>query len=294
MKFLYKIKYFVKKLIPTKWYIMIQYKYYYGKKLNLKNPKLLSEKIQWLKLYNKNPEYIHLIDKYEVRKHISNIIGEQHLNPLLGLYNSFEEINFDILPNEFVLKPNHTSGDIFICRDKSKIDLEQLEKQVNKWIKINFYWAHREWPYKNIKPKILCEKFMIDEGIQELMDYKFMCFHGKPKFCVVCLNRNVNVNMDIYDMKWERMPFRWTFPNSRKSIPQPINFEKMIEISKQLSKNIPLVRVDLYEVNGQIFFGELTFYPCSGFINFIPQKYDKIFGSWLELPRILNRGLHIK
>ena len=202
------------------------------------------------------------------------------------MYDRYEEIDFNSLPDQFILKPNHTSGDIFICKDKSKIDHAKLKKEVNRWLKRRYYWVHREWPYKNVKPKIICEKYMVDESGVELKDYKFMCYNGIVKCLFVCLNRHLptGLNVDFYDMNWERMPFERHYPSSGTFIIKPKNFDKMVRFAEKLSKNIPFVRVDFYETHGELYFGELTFYPGSGFEEFTPEAYDYLLGSWLELP----------
>lgn len=283
---LYVLGFKIFRIIPDGLYLKIKYRLIIGKKLNLKNPKTFNEKLQWLKLYDRKAEYIKLVDKYEVRKYIAETIGEDYLIPMLGVYDSYKEIDVDTLPNQFVLKPNHTSGDIYICKDKSKINYIELKRKINRWFKRNYYWVHREWPYKNVKPRIICEKYMVDESGTELKDYKFMCFNGEVKCLFVCSNRNSQegLNVDFYDMDWNPMPFERHYKRSGKVIPKPKTFDKMVEFSKVLSKNIPFVRVDFYEVNGHLFFGELTFYPGSGFEEFIPEKYDYILGSWLKLP----------
>lgn len=279
------------RLLPDDTYLSIKYKVVTGKKLTLKNPKSFNEKIQWLKLHDRKPEYTQMVDKYEMRKYISTIIGEEYLIPLLGVYDSFEEIDFEALPNQFVLKPNHTSGDVFLCKDKSKINYAELKQKVNRWLKENYFWIHREWPYKNIKPRIVCEKFMVDKSGNGLTDYKVMCFNGQIKCTFVCLNRasQSGLNIDIYDADWNPMPFeRPLHPNSGSIISKPKNFDKMLEISKKLSKSMAFVRVDFYEVNGKLYIGELTLYPGSGLEPFSPDSYDNILGSWLALP---NRNM---
>lgn len=273
--------------IPDKLYLKLQYKNFIGKKLDLKNPETFNEKLQWLKLYNRNPLYTQLVDKYEVRKYIAKTIGEEYLIPLLGVYDNFDEIDFDVLPSKFVLKPNHTSGNVYICKDKSQINYIQLKKEVNMWLKRRYYWIHREWPYKNVKPRIICEKYMVDESGTELKDYKFMCFNGEVKCIFVCLNRNsVNgLNINIYDPSWNLMPFgRPNHLNSNTTILKPKNFYKMVQFAEKLSRDIPFVRVDFYETNGRLYFGELTFYPGAGFEEFNPESYDYLLGSWIRLP----------
>lgn len=275
------------RLLPDDLYLKIKYRLTMGRKLDLNNPETFNQKLQWLKLYDRKPEYTQMVDKYEVRKYIKEIIGEEYLIPLLGVYDSFEEIDFDNLPDEFVLKPNHTSGNVFICKDKSKIDYKKLKKEVNRWLKREYYWLHREWPYRNVKPRIICEKYLEDESSKELRDYKFMCFNGVVKCIFVFSNRYspTGLNIDIYDVNWNLMPFgRPNIASTGVKIPKPKNFQKMIQYAEKLAVNIPFIRVDFYEVNGHLHFGELTFYPASGFGRFAPEYYDDILGSWLKLP----------
>lgn len=274
------------RLLPDDLYLKIKYRLTMGRKLDLNNPETFNQKLQWLKLYDRKPEYTQMVDKYEVRKYIKEIIGEEYLIPLLGVYDSFEEIDFDNLPDEFVLKPNHTSGNVFICKDKSKIDYKKLKKEVNRWLKREYYWLHREWPYRNVKPRIICEKYLEDESSKELRDYKFMCFNGVVKCIFVFSNRYspTGLNIDIYDVNWNLMPFgRPNIASTGVKIPKPKNFQKMIQYAEKLAVNIPFIRVDFYEVNGHLYFGELTFYPASGFGKFTPEYYDDILGSWLKL-----------
>lgn len=275
------------RIIPDSIFLKMKFKIRIGKNLDLNCPNTFNEKLQWLKLYDRNPLYTQLVDKCEVRKYIKKAIGKEYLIPLLGVYDTFDEIDFDTLPNQFVLKPNHTSGNVYICMDKSKIDFEKLKKEVKAWLKREYYWLHREWPYKNVKPRIICEKYMVGESGTELKDYKFMCFSGEVKCSFICLNRNSpnGLNVDFHDMDWKLMPFERHYPSSGSAIPKPKNFDKMVEFAEQLSKNIPFVRVDFYETNGQLFFGELTFYPGSGFEGFTPESYDYLLGSWIELPK---------
>src|SRR5690554_6695477 len=182
----------IQKFVPAEIYIKIQYKNYIGKNLNLRNPKTFNEKLQWLKLYDRNPLYTNLVDKYKVREFISQTIGEEYLIPLLGVWDKFDEIDFGELPNKFVLKPNHTSGDVFICKDKTKVNFDELRTKVNAWLEREYYWEHREWPYKNIKPRIFAEKYMVDESGVELKDYKFFCFNGEPKALYVATDRGID------------------------------------------------------------------------------------------------------
>lgn len=276
----------VQTFIPDDLYLRIQYKNFMGKKLNLKDPKSFNEKLQWLKINDRNPLYTDLVDKYEVRKYIEKMIGNEYLIPMLGVYDTFEEIDFNALPDKFVLKCTHDSGGLVICKSKSTFDIESARRKINKCLRRNYYYTHREWPYKNIKPRILCEKYMVDESGTELKDYKFMCFNGDVKCSFVCLNRNsdMGLNVDFYDMEWNPMPVERHYPSSGTVIPKPKNFNKMVTYSRKLSKNIPFIRVDFYETNGQLYFGELTLYPGSGLEEFSPELYDELLGSWINLP----------
>lgn len=275
------------KWIPDDIYLKLVYKAYFKKKLDLKKPITFNQKLQWLKLYDRNPKYTKLVDKYEVREYIKKEIGEEYLIPLIGVYDNFDDINFDDLPNQFVLKCTHDSGGVVICKDKNKLNKESVRKKINKSLEYNYYYLWREWPYKNVKPRIICEQYMTDNLDEELKDYKFMCFNGEVKCLFVCLNRNSSsgLNVDFYNLDWDLMPFERHYKNSGQKIKKPNNFDKMIELARKLSRDIPFVRVDFYEVEGKVYFGELTFYPGSGLEEFTPHKYDEILGNWLQLPK---------
>lgn len=274
------------KWIPDEKYITIKYKLEMNQKLNLKEPKTFNEKLQWLKLYDRNPEYTKMVDKYEAKKYVADIIGQEYIISTLGVWDKFEDIEFDKLPKQFVLKPTHTSGNVFICKDKEKINYKQLRKMINKWLKRDYYLVHREWPYKNIKPKIIAEQYMVDDSGMKLKDYKFFCFNGIAQTILVCSNRNGSFkNTNFYDINWNLQPFtREKHKNSNEQIKKPKNLDEMITVAEKLSKDIPFVRVDLYEINGKVYFGELTFYPSSGFEGFEPEEWDKKLGDMLELP----------
>ena len=274
------------KWVPDKVYLKLFYRANLGKKLNINKPKTYNEKLQWLKLYDRNPNYTKYVDKYEVRNYIRETIGEDYLIPLIDIYDSFDSINFDILPNQFVLKCTHDSGGIVICKDKKKLNVNAARDKINKCLKKNYFYWGREWPYKDVRPRIICEQYMEDKSVEELRDYKFMCFNGKVKCLFVCLNRNTEkgLNVDFYDLQWKPMPFERRYPNSGEKIKKPYNFEQMILLSEKLSKNIPFVRVDFYEIDKKLYFGELTFHPGSGIEEFTPDYYDDLLGSWLNLP----------
>ncbi len=267
-------------------FIKLRYYCEFGKKLNLQLPKTFNEKMQWLKLFDRNPKYISLVDKFLVREYIGEKIGKEYLIPLIGAYDSFDQIDFDELPNQFVLKCTHDSGGLVICTDKSKFDISKARKKINKCLKRSFFFFGREWPYKDVKPRIICEKFMVDEADAALKDYKFMCFNGEPRMILLCQNRHSNkgLNIDFYDANWSYLHLkRPNHPNSGMITCKPNNFNKMIEFSRKLSKDKKFVRIDFYETNGRLYFGEITFYPGSGFEKFEPEEYDNLLGSWINL-----------
>jgi len=277
------------RILPDRLFLKIEFKLRTGSKLNIDSPKSFNEKLQWLKLYDRRPEYTMMVDKYEVRKFVARKIGEKYLIPLLGVYNSFDEIDFSKLPDQFVLKPNHTSGNVFICKDKSKIDYALLRKKVNAWMKRRYYWVHREWPYKDVKPRIVCEKYMVDESGEELKDYKIYCFDGEPKLVQVDFSRFEGHKRNIYDLDWNLVDFTMQYPRDpNKRIPVPNTLNNMLRIAGQLSKGIPHLRVDFYSIGDELYFGELTFFPEAGFVNFDPLDYDLLMGSWITLKRRLK------
>lgn len=268
----------------------VKWKYYlnFHRKLNINNPQTYNEKLQWLKLYDKHTEYTKMVDKYEVKDYVASIIGEDYIIPTIGVYESFSEIDFEELPSQFVLKCTHNSGGVFVCKEKDVFDIEGARKQVNKWLKKNPYWKNREYPYKDVKPRIIIEKYMEDDSGYELKDYKFFCYNGDAKCLFVASDRgkdNEETKFDFYDLEWNHLPFTNGHPNSAKKVVKPNNFEEMVRISETLSKGIPHVRVDLYNINGHIYFGELTFFHWSGLTPFVPEVWDLYFGTWLHLPQ---------
>lgn len=270
--------------IPSDIYISILFRAIMKKKLNLNNPKTFNEKLQWLKVNNKNEEYTKLVDKYSVREYITKIIGEEYLIPLIGVYDNFDEINFEELPNQFVMKCTHDSGGVIICKDKNKLDRNEAKLLINTSLSKNYYYALREYPYKNITPKIIIEKYMVDESGTELKDYKFFCFDGIPQFLYVASNRSVDTKFNFFDTDFQPLPFWQKYPPAEKEILKPIGYQEMLKLSEKLSKGFPHIRVDFYDINGKIYFGELTFFHFSGLVKFHPQKYDEILGDFLNLP----------
>lgn len=254
------------------------------KKLDLKNPQGFNAKIQWLKLYDRNPLYTQLADKYAVREYVKERIGEQYLNELIGVYSSVDEIDFNQLPNKFVLKANHGCGWNVICEDKEKLDIVQAKKNLNEWMNMNFYEIKGEWQYKNILPKIICERYLGDEQKRLPYDYKFLCFNGKPLYINLIINRLYDYKEAYFDINWIFQPFHEKYPLIEKEIVRPLNFELMFELAKKLSAGIPFCRGDFYNLGNEIIFGELTMYPNSGYQIYIPPETDDQLGELLSLP----------
>ncbi len=278
------------RILPDKVFLAAKYRLEMEKKLNLKNPQTFNEKLQWLKLHDRNPEYTKMADKYEVRKHIEKKIGEEYLIPLLGVWDSFEEIDFDSLPDQFVLKCTHDSGGLVICRDKKLFDASAAKLKIDKCMKRNYFWQNREWPYKNIKPRIIAEKFMVDtddvNSKEGLTDYKFYCFGGVPQFAYVStgLENHATARISFVTLDWEQAPFKRLDYEPFSQLPKkPENLEKMLELAKTLSEGISFLRVDFYEINDKIYFGELTFFPGSGMVCLEPEEWDYKLGEMIKL-----------
>lgn len=260
-------------------------KFYYNafnKELNLENPITFNEKLNWMKINYKNENATICADKYQVRKYLEDKGYGWLLNDLLGVYDNVEDINIDKLPNRFVLKGTHGSGWNLIVKDKNKVRWTPWKLVMKSWLKQNFYYYGREWVYKNMKPRIICEKYLEDNN-GELLDYKIYCFNGQPKFIQVDVDRFTNHTANYYDTEWNTMPFQYDDENSGRIIDKPKNLNEMVEVSKNLSREFPHVRVDFYEVNGKLYFGELTFFTASATGRFQPEEYDEIIGSWLKL-----------
>lgn len=259
-----------------------------GRRLDLECPKTFNEKIQWLKLYNRKPEYTVMVDKYLVRDYIRERLGEEHLIPLIGVWDDPDKIDFDALPDRFVLKCNHNSGlGMYICRDKSKMDVQAVKDGLRRGLAQNYYLTSREWPYKDVPRRIICERYMTDsEGSADFTDYKFFCFDGKVDCVMVCLERSSgDTKFYFFDRDWrlKRLNPRGINAPEGFTIPKPSCMDEMFEIAASLSRGIPFVRVDLYQSNGQIYFGEMTFFPDGGFdANLLP-KTDEYFGNMIVL-----------
>ena len=273
--------------LPDKLYLKIKYRLNIKKKLNLKNPQTFNEKINYLKLYNRDDIQTIMADKYKARDYVKDKIGEQYLVPLIGVWDNPDDIDFDKLPNQFAMKCNHNSGlGMCICKDKSKLDIDKVRSELKKGIAEDYYKNCREWPYKNIPRKIICEEFLTQEKDTGLTDYKFFCFNGEPKFMYVSdgLDNHDTASISFLTMDWQFAEFERADYNRHKELPEkPVHYEKMIELAKILSEGFAFLRVDLYEIDGKIYFSELTFSPCGGFMPFTPEKWDAELGKLIEL-----------
>ena len=273
-------------LLSDKLYIKIKYFIIFKKRLNLKEPKTYNEKLNWLKLYDRKEIYKKMVDKYEVKDYVKNTIGEEYIIPTIGIYDSFDEINFEDLPKQFVIKCTHDSGGLVVVKDKEKLDIKSAKEKINKSLKNDYYYSNREWPYKNAKRRIIIEEYIEDRKNNELLDYKFFCFNGEPKFMFIAKDRGIaDTKFNFYDLQFNQMPIKQHYPNFDSNLLEKSqNFKKMIELARILSKDIPQVRVDFYDVNGKILFGELTFFHFGGVVPFEPDEWDKKIGDMLVLP----------
>lgn len=271
--------------IPDKLYIKLRYYKRLHKLPNLKQPKTFNEKLQWLKLYNKNPLYTTLADKYGVKEYIADKIGEEYLIPTLGVWDKFDDIDFDTFPNEFVLKCTHDSGGLVICKDKSKLDIESARRKISKSLKTNYFWHAREWPYKNVKPRIIAEKFMKDRDFDNLNVFKIFNFNGEPKIIQTIQNDKMpNETIDYFDTDWNLLDLKQNYPNSQNPLPRPGTLTKMLDLARILANDTaPFIRTDFYEINDKVYFSEFTFYSDSGFAKFTPEEWDLKLGDWINL-----------
>ena len=267
----------------------VKWKYYlnFRRKLNLQNPQTFNEKLQWLKLYDRHEEYTQMVDKYEAKKYVAAIIGEEYIIPTLGVYNSFDDINFDELPNQFVLKCTHNSGGIVICKDKQTMDIKKSRKKMNKWMKKNPFWGNREYPYKHVKPRIIAEQYMEQEDGESLRDYKVLCFHGKAKLIEFHRFRYTEKQtQDFYDINWNKTSISQGggfMDKSDNLFPKPVHLDLMLNLSEILTQEMIHCRVDWYVIAGHLYFGELTFFDGSGLDPFDDENDDLLLGSWISV-----------
>ena len=280
------------RFLPPKLYVRFLYEYYTGKKLNLENPKEFNEKIQWLKVYYHPKILTQLVDKYAVREYVKEKIGDQYLNDCYGIYDSSEEVPFDKLPNQFVIKATHASSYNLIVEDKTKINFKKAKKLFKKWLSINqYYRTGQEWAYKDVKPRLIAEKFLKNEHQNSLIDYKFYCFSGTAKFLEVHLDRAQKHKRGFYDLDFNPLPFRYVSIEKSIStkVEKPSNFDEMLKLSEILADKFPFVRVDFYSIEGKAIFGEMTFYPSDGRKDLIPDEFNLIVGDYIKLPELGKR-----
>lgn len=268
--------------LTDKYYLKLKYFLELNRWPNFEHPTRYTEKLQLLKLHDRNNFYTSLVDKYLLKKIVSDKIGTEHVIPLLGVYDNFDEIDFSKLPNSFVIKCNHDSGGFVICKNKKEFDIKSARKKIDKCFKKNFYYQSREWPYKNIEKKIIVEKYMSDNTSDCLTDYKFFCFNGEPKIMYISHDDSANPTTDFFDMDFNKIDLYFRDKNSKIPPKKPLFFEEMKEYSRILAKDIPSVRVDFYIINGQVYVGEITFFHLGGMFEFHPDKYDEIWGSYID------------
>ncbi len=276
-------------LFSDRTYLILLFPLKTGYRLNLKNPQTYNEKLQWLKLNYRNDLLPKLVDKYEFKEYARRLIGDEYIIRTFGVWDSFEEINFDELPNQFVLKTTHDQGGVIVCENKSQLNIKKTRSLINKHLKRNLYFPMREWPYKKIKPRIISEELLVEKDELGLKDYKFYCFHGEPKVFYISSGRQSNqVYLDFYDINFNKLDIKrpkYAQPNG--IIEKPENFDKMVELARILSKNEPHVRIDFYNINGKIKLGEFTLFQGGGMMPFYPKKWDYEFGKWLDLNKVL-------
>ena len=279
-----KAKYALR-FLPDRAFIQLYYFARFRRFCDFDDPKTFNEKLQWLKLNDRNPLYITLVDKCEVKAWVAERIGSEHVVPTLGVWDSFDEIDFEALPERFVLKCTHDSEGVVVVSDRAQFGLEAAKAKIEAALKCNFYYIGREWPYLNVKPRIIAEEYMEDLRHGELRDYKFFCFDGEPKVMFVASGRGAGqTKFDYFDTHFNRLDIKQHYPNSEGEIERPETFGRMMDAARTLSRGIPHVRIDFYEVDGKMYFGECTFYHFSGFMPFEPDEWDEVFGSWLFLP----------
>lgn len=272
-------------IVPDTLFLRIKYLYRMKKILHIDNPTTFNEKMQWLKLYFRKPVMTTMVDKIEAKKYVSSIIGNQYIIPTIAVYNSVDEIDWESLPNQFVIKCSHDSGGLIVCKDKATLDIVQAKKKLRAGLKRTYFYANREWPYKNVAPRLICEEY-ISNNENELEDYKIHNFNNGEPIVLVCKNRfsNKGLTEDFFDKEWNHLPIaRPKHPNSQTPIPMPQTLEKMLILASILSKDFPFLRTDFYSVGGKIYFGELTFFPATGMTPFVPDKWDLELGNRIRL-----------
>lgn len=276
------------KFLPPPVFMKFYYEYYTGNKLNLENPQEFNEKIQWLKIYYHPPILNQLVDKYAVRKYVEEKLGPGYLNELYAVYEDEKDVDFDKLPNQFILKAAHGYNFNLIVKDKSQLNTVKARLKFKKWMNRNqYYRGGLEWAYKNVPPRIIAEKYLPEIAGNQASDFKFYCFNGQPKFLEIMVEVNGIDHRCNYDLNWNKLPFyRDKVPYFEGEVEKPLSFNEMKTTAIKLAGDFPFVRVDLYDINGKIIFGELTFYPADGRWPYLPEAYNKIIGDYMQLPEI--------
>ncbi len=272
--------------LSDKNYLLRRFYAEFGYNLDLRNPQTYNEKLQWLKLYDRKPIYSTMVDKYEAKEYVSKIIGQEYIIPTLGVYDHFDEIDFSILPDQFVIKCTHDSGGLIICRDKKTINIPEAKKKITASLETNYYLKFREWPYKNVKPRIIIEQYMEEEnnGSNKILnDYKIYTFNGKAKMCMINQDRGIHTRADYFDEDYNWLDFTWGYDHADIRPIKPNNYEQMFSLAEKLSVGTTELRVDFYQVNNKVYFGELTFFDGSGFDKITPVEWDRKLGSWIKL-----------
>lgn len=287
-----KLLYWLCPLLSDKTYLKLMFRLKVGYPLNLEHPRTYNEKLQWLKLNDIHPEYAQLVDKVEAKKIVEKLIGEKYIIPTLGIWNTVDEIDWGSLPASFVIKCTNDSGGIVVCKDKSKLNINKAKTKLKRnWGK-NYYTKNKEYPYRHLSPRIIAEEYLEDESGFELKDYKFFCFNGEPQCLFVATGRQKgDTRFDFYDLEWNHLPIINGHPNADFAIEKPKNFSEMVNVARQLSKGIPHVRIDLYNIKGEIYFGEMTFFHWSGTTPFEPIEWDYKLGDYIHLPNKTNAAL---
>jgi hypothetical protein len=276
--------------LPDQIYLKLLFQLKLGHKLDLRHPITFSEKLQWLKIFNRNPEYTQMVDKFSVKEYVDKTIGEEYVIPTLGVWNKPEDIAWNNLPNQFVLKTTHGGGStgVVICKDKNTFDKQTAIKKLNASLKMDIYRLFKEWPYKNVQRRIIAEQYIMPtDGLKDLSDYKWYCFNGEPKFCQVIQDRTSKETIDFFDTAWRHQDFVGLNPNANQALvppAHPMHLDVQLQIASRLSQNIPFSRIDLYEAGNHVYFGEITFFPMSGLGSFRPNQYNEILGQMISLP----------
>lgn len=276
--------------LPDNIYLRLLYRFHIGNKLDLKKPKTFGEKLQWLKLYDRRPEYTTMVDKYAVKDYVANIIGSEYIIPTLGVWDKPEDIEWDKLPGRFVLKTTQGGGSVgvVVCKDKATFDKQKAISKLNQSLMQDIYKYYKEWPYKNVRKRIFAEQYVEPlPNVQDLPDYKWYCFNGEPKFCQVIQDRHTKETIDFFDTNWIHQDFIGMNSKAVHAVslpPCPADLDSQILIARKLSKNIPFSRIDLYSFGDHQYFGEITFYPASGLGRFRPEEFNEIIGAMITLP----------